>query len=246
MRSPLQPFVIPSPPVSPEVPALASAVATRVMVVDDHPIVRDALSALINAQADMEVCAEAGDPAMTISLLGRARPDIVVLDYSIPGRSGTELIKDIIFFEPSIRILVFSMHDEEHYAERVLRAGASGFIMKSAGAAGIITAIRQILIQGVAVSSGISSRILRNLSRPEPRSHRSPVSQLSDREFEIFLLLGQGNEAGPIALELRISRKTVDVHRANIRRKLGLPNASALIHYASQWVQDERGRPVDS
>lgn len=215
------------------------------MIVDDHPIVRAALTSLINAQPGLTVCAEAGDPATTISLLGRARPDIVVLDYSIPGRSGTELIKDIIFFEPSIRILVFSMHDEEHYAERVLRAGASGFIMKSAGAEGIITAIRQILAEGVALSSGISARILRNLSRPEPRNHHSPVSQLSDREFEIFLLLGQGHEAGHIASELRISRKTVDVHRANIRRKLSLATTSALIHFASQWVQDEHTFPTN-
>lgn len=237
-------FSAPTSP--PEQIAPVTSKETRVMIVDDHPIIRAALTTLINSQPDMKVCAEAADPATTISLLGRARPDIIVLDYSIPGRSGTELIKDIIFFEPSIRILVFSMHDEEHYAERVLRAGASGFIMKSAGAEGIITAIRRILTEGIAVSSGISSRILRNLSRPEPRSHRSPVGQLSDREFEIFLLLGQGHEAGHIAKDLRISRKTVDVHRANIRRKLHLPNASALIHYASQWLQDERSAPVIS
>lgn len=210
------------------------------MLIDDHPIVRTALANLVDEQPDLTVCAEAGDAAETITQLERTKPDLLVMDFTMPGRSGLELIKDVKAIAPEARILVLSMHDENHYAERVLRAGASGFIMKSVGSEAILAAIRQVLQTGVFLSSSVSTRILRNLMRPAQNHDTPQVGQLSDREFEIFILSGQGLDAPEIAAQLRISRKTVDVHRANIKRKLNLNNTTSLIRYAVQWVESER------
>lgn len=215
----------------------------RVMIVDDHPIVREGLREVVAGQSDMIVCGTAGDPTEAIGLLPRAQPELVLTDFTMPGRGGVEFIKDVWAFDPRIRILVLSMHEESHYAERALRAGASGFIMKSAGSEAILGAMRQVLAGGVFLSPALSSRLLRGLAGPVNRSTstKTAVGQLSDREFEIFRLCGEGLEASEIAERLRLSRKTVDVHRANIKQKLNLQTSTALIRYAVQWLENEAG-----
>jgi DNA-binding NarL/FixJ family response regulator len=216
----------------------------RIITVDDHPLVCAALAALLNAQPDLMVIAEAGDAEAAMKILPDLRPDLLLLDYSLPGRSGIEFIKDVRAFDPQIKIMVLSMHEESHYAERALRAGAVGYIMKGAGSDTILAAVRQVLAGGVYLSAELSSRIIGKLAGPLPRSASSSISQLTDREFEVFLRFGEGRDAADIAQTLRISRKTVDVHRANIKKKLRLASSSALICEAVQWRAAEmtRGR----
>jgi DNA-binding NarL/FixJ family response regulator len=213
--------------------------AWKIIAVDDHPLVCAALATLLNAQPDMTVSAEAGDAEAAMSILARIRPDLILLDYSLPGRSGIEFIKDVRAFDPHVKIMVLSMHDENHYAERALRAGAAGYIMKTVGSDTLLTAIRQVLAGGVYLSPELSSRIIGKLAGPLPNDTKSSVSQLTDREFEVFLRFGDGSDAAEIAQHLRISRKTVDVHRANIKKKLGLSTSSALICEAVQWSAAE-------
>ena len=228
----------PSPESGGTPPGAAKAPA-RVMVVDDHPIVRSGLAQLIDSQPDMQVCAQAADAAEAMGALPRARPDLLMTDFSMPGRAGVEFIKDVWAFDPQLKILVLTMREEEHYAERALRAGASGFIMKNAGSDAILGAIRLVLAGGVFLSPSQSGRMLRGLAGPAPRNHKSIVGRLSDREFEIFRLLGEGRDAREVAELLRLSRKTVDVHRANIKRKLAITSSTALIRTAVQWLENE-------
>jgi DNA-binding NarL/FixJ family response regulator len=211
------------------------------MLVDDHPIVRAGLAILINAQADMAVCAEAGSPAEAMGLLARTRPDLIVTDITMPEGSGLELIKDVWSFDPRIKTIVLTMRDEEAYAERALHAGAHGFIMKNSGGDAIMAAMRRVLSGGIALSPEFSTKILRRLSSPAARVDKSPLAQLTDREFEIFQLLGEGRDSTDIASQLRLSRKTVDVHRSNIKRKLGLVSSTALIRQAVQWSEKGPG-----
>ena len=202
---------------SPEAPAKTCAPARkRVLVVDDHPMTRAGDVQLINKQPDLEVCSEAGNPAEALGSISRVRPDLVVTDLTMPGRSGVEFIKDILALEGNLPVLVVSMHDETIYAERVIRAGARGYIMKEAGGDKILSAIRLVLSGKVYVSPEMSARILDNLSGQRPRGSHSPIEKLSDREFEIFQLIGQGKSTRDIAAQLHLSPKTVDVHRGHI------------------------------
>jgi DNA-binding NarL/FixJ family response regulator len=201
--------------------------------VDDHPVFRAGLASLIRLEEDLEVCGEAGNAAQALALIEQHAPDLVLIDMSLPGRSGLELLKDARSLRPTLPILVISMHNEEVYAERVLRAGGRGYIMKQAGPEKIIAAIRRVLAGSVCVSDAMSARILDSLSGS---AVASSVSSLSDREFEIFDLIGRGLEGQEIAAALHLSIKTVDTHRASIRRKLGLKSGTELIHRAVQWV----------
>lgn len=207
----------------------------RVMVVDDHPLVRGALKAAIDAQPGMITCADAGSPAEAMSLLGRIHPHLIITDFTMPGRDGIEFIKDLRAFDPHAQILVLTMHDEGEYAERVLRAGARGFIMKSLGSEAVIAAIFEVMNGGVYVSPRISARVLRRLASPDGDPGQSATMSLTDREFEVFQRIGEGFDATEIATRLQLSRKTVDVHRANIKRKLEIASTTALIRYAVQW-----------
>ena len=163
-------------------------------------------------------------------------------DITLPGKSGMELIKDLQVSNPGLPILVVSMHDETMYAERVLRAGARGYIMKESGGENLLVAIRQILAGQVYVSPRISAKILDNLSARKPRGSSSPIEKLSDREFEIFQLIGQGKGTRDIAKQLHLSPKTVEVHRGHIKEKLGLKDATALVHQAIRWFEAESSR----
>jgi len=207
------------------------------MLVDDHPMMRVGLAQFINKQPDMETCGEFGSGAEAFEAFHKFVPDLVVTDITMPGKGGIEFIKDLLAIKPDLAVLVVSMHDETVYAERVLRAGARGYIMKEAGGENFLTAIRQVLSGQVYVSPRISAKILDNLTARKPRGSNSPIEKLSDREFEIFQLIGQGKGTRDIAKQLHLSPKTVEVHRGHIKEKLELKDATALVHQAIRWFE---------
>ncbi|MCD6048841.1 MAG: two component transcriptional regulator, LuxR family [Verrucomicrobia bacterium] len=212
------------------------------MLVDDHPMTREGLAAIITRQADLEVCCEASSPAEAISRLEKANPDLLVTDMTMPGRSGVEFIKDVHAMQTDLPVFVLSMHDEMLYAERVLRAGARGYLMKDAGSAKVLEVIRLILGGQVYVSPQMSARLLDAVTGHRPRGSTSPIEKLSDREFEVFRLLGSGKNTKEVAQSLNLSSKTVDVHRAHIKEKLQIKDAAGLVHYAVRWVESETPR----
>ncbi len=220
-------------------PPPAPAAKRRILVVDDHPFMRAGLAQLINQQPDLAVCGEAGDPAAAAAELARSQPDLVLTDITMPGRSGIEFIKDLRAAHPHLAILVVSMHDEAIYAERLLRAGARGYIMKEAGGENLLTAIRQVLGGAVYVSPSLSAKILETVSGRIPRGSSSPIQKLTDREFEVFRLIGQGKSTRDIATQLHLSSKTVDVHRSHIKEKLGLTDVTALVRHAVRWFETQ-------
>ncbi len=217
----------------------AAIARRRIMLVDDHPMMRAGLAQFINKQPDMETCCESGSAAEAVEAFHKFNPDLVLTDITLPGRGGVELIKDLLSADPELPILVVSMHDEMVYAERVLRAGARGYVMKESGGENLLAAIRQVLGGQVYVSPRISAKILDNLSTRRPRGASSPIEVLSDREFEIFQLIGQGRGTREIADRLHLSPKTVEVHRAHIREKLKLKDGVALVHQAIRWFEAE-------
>jgi DNA-binding NarL/FixJ family response regulator len=209
----------------------------RVLIVDDHPMTRAGLVHLITHQSDLVVCAEAENAADALDAVEASEPDLVLADITLPGKSGLELIKDIKAIRPGLPILVLSMHDESLYAERVLRAGARGYITKHEGGEKLTQAIRHVLSGRIYVSEKMSAQILETFSGGQAASVRSSIAQLSDREFEVFELLGEGLSAREIAGRLHLSTKTVDVHRANIKAKLSIKTTSELISYAARWIE---------
>ena len=217
----------------------------KVLLVDDHPMTRAGLAQLIGSQPDLEVCGEARDPVEALQKLARLKPDLILSDLTMPGRSGTEFIKDVLALNPGLPILVVSMHDELVYAERVLRAGAQGYIMKEAGGEKLLAAIRQVLGGRVYVSDHVSSSLLDSLTARRPRGSLAPIPSLSQREFEIFQLIGEGKSTREIAAQFRLSTKTVDVHRDHIKKKLRLKTAASLLRYAVRWFENPGG-PLSS
>lgn len=215
---------------------------TRILIVEDHPITREGLAYLINREPGMKVCGHADAAAQALEMLQSSEPDLVVVDLMLPGKSGLELIKDIKAVHPSLPIFVISMHEESLYAERVLRAGARGYITKQAGGEKVIEAIRQVLGGGIYVSDSVSARILEIFTRGQPERKGSSIEQLSDREFEIFELIGMGHSSRRIADRLHLSAKTVDTHRASIKKKLNFKTTSELISYAARWAASRGGK----
>ena len=213
----------------------------RVMVVDDHPLMRSGLAQLINQQAGLEVCGEAGSAAEAMGKISQCRPDLIVADITMKGGSGLDFFKNVLAVHGNVPILAVSMHDETVYAERALRAGACGYIMKEESADRLITAIQRVLDGGVYLSETMSARLLKSLASPTTRSAQSPLQSLTDREFEVFQLIGRGNSTKEIADRLHLSPSTVDVHRSHIREKLQLKTATALVYHAVQWVRTEGG-----
>jgi DNA-binding NarL/FixJ family response regulator len=202
-------------------------------------MMRAGLVQLINKQPDLRVSCEAGSPTEVFDELSRFKPEIVLADITMPGRGGIEFIRDLLALHPELLILVVSMHDEMIYAERVLRAGARGYIMKESGGENLLTAIRQVLGGQVYVSPRISAKIIDSISGRKPRGSSSPIEKLTDREFEIFQLIGQGESSREIAKQLHVSPKTVDVHRGHIKEKLELKNATSLLRQAVRWVETQ-------
>jgi DNA-binding NarL/FixJ family response regulator len=214
----------------------------RVLIVDDHPMTRAGLVHVINHQSDLVVCAEAENAADALDAVDAWEPDLVLADITLPGKSGLELIKDIKAIRPELPILVISMHDESLYAERVLRAGARGYITKQEGGEKLMQAVRHVLSGQIYVSEKMSAHILERFSGGQAAPVCSLVAQLSDREFGVFELLGQGLSAHEIAARLHISTKTVDAHRANIKAKLAIKTTSELISYAARWIEHRANR----
>jgi DNA-binding NarL/FixJ family response regulator len=224
-------------PKKPILPAQTALPKKRVLIIDDHPVFRAGLAGLLSMEADLTVCAEAQDAAQAMHALERLQPDLVLMDMSLPGKGGLELLKDFRALSPQTPVLMISMHDETLYAERVIRAGGRGYIMKQEGPERIIQGIRKVLAGGIFVSERIAALLLDALAGS--KSGASPVSTLSDREFEVYRLLGQGREPHEISQILHISIKTVDTHRMHIRQKLGLRNATELIHHATRWTAEQ-------
>jgi DNA-binding NarL/FixJ family response regulator len=217
----------------------ATTTRKRLLILDDHPMMREGLAQLINNENDLTVCGEAGTGQEALDLIAKQKPDLVLADISLPDKSGLEVIKEIQTFNPGLEVLVISMHEESLYAQRVLRAGARGYIMKQEGGKKLMEAIRRVLGGQIYVSEKVSSTLLESFSTPIGKT-KSPIEQLSDREFEVLQLLGQGKGTGEIATHLRLSVKTVDAHRANIKRKLNLQTGSELVRYAVRWVETQR------
>jgi DNA-binding NarL/FixJ family response regulator len=220
-------------------PETAITARKKILLVDDHPMMRAGLAQLINKQSDMKVCCEAGNPSEAFQELSKSKADLVLTDLTMPGRSGLEFIKDLLALYPDLPILVISMHDEMIYAERMLRAGVRGYIMKEAGGENLLVAIRQVLCGHIYVSPKMSAKILDELTGRKPRGSSSPIEKLSDREFEVFQLIGQGKSTKDIAQQLNLSSKTVDVHRGHIKEKLDLKGATALVRHAVRWVETQ-------
>jgi len=209
----------------------------RVLIVDDHPMMREGLAQLIDHEPDLSAALQASTAAQALEAIAQLLPDLALIDISLPDKNGLELIKDLQILHPNLPILVVSMHDESLYAERVLRAGGRGYIMKQEGGKKLMEAIRHVLNGQIYVSEKISSRILENFSGRRLDSVHSPIERLSDREFEVFQLIGQGQGTRQIAQHLHLSVKTVEVHRANIKRKLELKGATDLVRFAIRWTE---------
>ena len=208
----------------------------RILIVDDHPITRYGLTQLINHEPDLLVCGEAESAAQALAAIKSARPDLVLADITMPGRSGLEFIKDLQAQHPGVAVLVMSMHDETIYAERVLRAGGRGYIMKNEGGERLLEAIRQVLQGQVYISKSMSAALLEVFT-----PHRSSVGEatpaaLSDREFEVFQLIGQGLSTRQIGERLNLSIKTIGTHRQHITQKLKVRSGPELIRQAVRWA----------
>lgn len=217
----------------------AAPAPKKILIVDDHPMMRDGLAALITAQPDLAVCGQAADAREAMQVIESRRPDLVLMDISLPGKSGLEAIKDTQALAPGLAVLVISMHDESLYAERVLRAGARGYVMKQEGGKRIMDGIRAVLAGRVFVSEKMSARIMDAFTGRRTGDAGGSVESLSDREFEVFQLIGRGRSTKEIAGQLHLSVKTVEVHRVNIKAKLQLATSSELVHYAVRWVESQ-------
>lgn len=211
----------------------------RVLIVDDHPIVREGLRALISQQPDLVVCGEAESVQDALELVESREPDIAVIDISLKDSDGLELIRRIRSMDSSIRMLVSSMHDESLYARRSLRAGALGFVSKENAARQIIDAIRRVLEGRIYLSQEMSEQLLSQMIRHEDEPDYRSVESLSDRELEVFRCIGRGLTTREIAARLNLSVKTVETYRQRIREKLALRNGAELARRASQWVLEE-------
>jgi DNA-binding NarL/FixJ family response regulator len=216
-----------------------SCVKRRVLVVDDHPIVRQGLSLLINGEPDLEVCGQAEAAHSATQAVESLDPDIVVLDISLGGPDGLEVLKQLRAQEARVPILILSMHDQSIYAERALRAGANGYIMKQEATDLVLTAIRRILDGQVYVTEQVAGLILKQFARGIG-APRSPLDSLTDRELEVFRLIGEGFTTRAIALTLHLSVKTVESYQAHLKEKLALRNARELQHHAIEWAISQK------
>jgi DNA-binding NarL/FixJ family response regulator len=219
---------------------MPSPCCNRILIVDDHPMMREGLRTLISRERDLTVCGEAETARQALDAVASLKPDLVLVDITLPGRNGIELIKDICALQHALSILVISMHDESLYAERVLRAGARGYIMKQESGPTMMQAIRQVLAGRIYLSEKMSARILENVAGK--RAKASPIERLSDREFEVFQLIARGKSTVQIAEELHLSTKTIESHRANVKEKLDLRTMPELISFASRWVETQDAR----
>lgn len=212
----------------------------RIYLVDDHPVTREGLARIINHEPDLEVCGEAGTAGRAQPAIETLKPDLVIVDVSLAtGASGLELMKDLAARHPRLRMLALSTHDETLYAERALRAGAKGYVMKQEPTGQVMQAIRQVISGGVYLSPAMNERMLRKLTGGRAAPLATEVEQLSDRELEVYRLLGQGRGTRQIAGDLHLSISTVETYRTHIKEKLGLSSAPELVRRAVEWVHSQ-------
>jgi DNA-binding NarL/FixJ family response regulator len=213
----------------------ASPWKRRIFLIDDHPLVREGLANLINGQHDLLVCGEAEDSAGAMTGIARTKPDVALVDISLKNESGLELVKNLDSQFPLIALIVLSMHDEALYAERALRAGARGYVMKRESTKSVLASIRRVLEGGVYVSERVVNSMARRFSSSPKGAESSPVERLSDRELEIFRLLGQGRTTAQIAEDLHLSLKTVQAYCARAKEKFGVSSLGELLRAAIRW-----------
>lgn len=211
----------------------------RILIVDDHPLVRRGLRELIQNEPDLEVCGDAAGATEALQMLDATNPDLVIIDIFLKEGHGIELIKQIKARNERVKMLVSSMHDEALYAERVLRAGAMGYINKQEASDNVLHAVRQVLRGKVYLSAKMTERMLRGVLSAREATERPPIDRLTDRELEVFELIGQGLTARQIANQLHLSVKTIETHRENIKTKFNIKSAAELSRHAMQWVLEE-------
>jgi DNA-binding NarL/FixJ family response regulator len=209
---------------------------TRILIVDDHPIVRLGIRQMLAAERDLEVCGEAESPEAARQLIKSARPDLAIVDLSLAEGTGLDLIRSLRESLPTLPVLVLSMHDEALFAERVLRAGARGYIMKREAITGLVGAVRQVLAGRIYVSEGMAQAVLERLGHEATPSDNT-LAVLTDRELEVFDLIGRGQSTAAIAEQLGVSIKTIETYRSNIKTKLNLKDAADLIRFAATWTE---------
>ena len=210
---------------------------SRILIIDDHVMVREGVAEIIKHEPDLDVCGTATTAHEGIEAVRKLKPDLILVDITLPGKNGIEFIKDVRAMNPDLRILVMSMHDESLYVDRVLRAGGRGYIRKQEGGEKLIAALRQVVRGEIAVSEKMTGKLLEKFSGR--KTIDSPLEGLSDRELEVFQLIGQGKTMKEIGHELHLSPKTVEVHRSHIREKLKVTSAAELIAYAARWSETQ-------
>jgi DNA-binding NarL/FixJ family response regulator len=215
---------------------LGKTTKKRILVVDDHPVFRHGLQELIDGQPDLTVCGEAGAAPQALDVMRATKPDLAIIDISLQGTNGIELIKLMKAEQPRLPILVLSMHDEALYAVRALKAGALGYVMKAEPAENVVSGIRRVLEHRIFVSPRLSEHLIFRAVESLETGAGSPVDQLSDRELEVLDLLGKGHNTRSIAQALNLSVKTIETHRAHIKEKLGCKDASEMVRFAIDWV----------
>jgi DNA-binding NarL/FixJ family response regulator len=208
----------------------------KIFIVDDHPIVRDGLTTIINHEKDFEVCGQADEAREAFKVISELKPDVVISDISLKNSDGLELTKNLKARYPTLPVIALSIHDELTYAERALRAGAQAYLMKEVASENIVTAIRTVLSGEIYVSNTMGKKLLHTLAGSKADTTIAPIDSLSDRELEIFRLVGQGYKPSKIAQSIHLSVKTVETYRARIKEKLNLADADELLRYAIQWV----------
>lgn len=213
----------------------------RLFLVEDHPVTREGFAQLLNYQPDLEVCGQADAAAKAINCIDLLKPDLAIVDISLADSSGLELIKDLRCRHPAVPVLVLSTHDEGLYAQRALRAGARGYVMKQAPTSEVMNAIRTVLMGELYLSDSMRTRLVREQFDRPKRQNGAELNGLSDRELEIFALIGHGNTTRRIASKLHLSVSTVETHRAHIKEKLRLTNAVELVRQAVEWVNRREG-----
>jgi len=217
-------------------PKCDSPDAKRIVIVDDHPLFRKGLEELIQSDDSFAVCGEAGNAAEAMEVIRRLTPELAIVDLSLPGANGIELIKNIRAEFPKLPILVLSMHDESLYALRALRAGADGYVMKHEAMANVIQAIREVFNGHPYLSPAMAAQVITKFAHRQAEGEEDAVERLSDRELEILELIGKGHEVRQIAKLLNLSPKTVETHRAHIKDKLDLKNSREVARFALQWL----------
>jgi DNA-binding NarL/FixJ family response regulator len=222
-------------------PPAPSSGVKRLLIVDDHPIFRHGISQLIRQLRDVTICGEADNAQSALEAMRRHTPDVILMDISMPGKNGIELIKLMLAEQPRLIILVLSMHDESIYALRALRAGAKGYVMKQQAMENVLDALRKVIDGGIYISPQFGEKLVFKVIQGSDSDLGTPVDKLSDRELEVLQLFGRNKSTREIADTLHLSVKTIETHRAHIKEKLGFKDADEMVKFAVEWITAEEG-----